>query len=909
VHNAVLNIATSYLIASTAPAIGVHSPAQIVDPASKGPDPEAANATDVIAYPTLEGLFGEMDYCECEHCRSILSPAAYLVNLLQFIDLKQLDESGDEILPRTYTQENPQDVLFRRRPDIQHLPLTCENTNTPLPYIDVVNETLEYFVTNNLKLDNYTGHSTDEDAMPEELLASPQFVTDKAYDTLAGKPLNPGDPPPLLPPTGPLPFHRPLENLRRYFDGFETPLPEVMEALRKDDSLERPDPADPTHPGEYGWRDILMEELRLSRAEYTLLTNSTITLGQLYGYPSTTPEPDVLAGLSNAKAFTRRVGISYEDIFEILKTRFVNPHSALIPKLERLGVSFATLKTLNESPLTGQDWLDLLPKPLPEASRYGGNIETWVKNDENYKDIIGLLTVTNPIPGLIRKLEEVGIPFATLKSLKEAKISDAEFDALLPPDLDVSRYGGDVKKWVKENLDDAGDDCSFDKLEFRYADPAKTNEPVRAFEFVRLIRFIRLWKKLGWTIEQTDKAITALYPADQAPEDPDDAENLQRLDNGFLALLPRLGVVGRVMDALQLKPEKDLLALLACFAPIDTHGAASLYRQMFLSTTLLKQDGAFADDGFGNFLADTGPRLVAHAEALRAAFSLTDDELSQISAALGFGAETTLSLDNISAVFRRGWLARKLRLSVREFVLLTRFTGLDPFLDPFVAPDPPNPTILRLIKLVDHLRTAELKPAEALYLVWNQDVSGKSVPDEKETLEFVRSLRGDFATIESEFTLVDDPDGQIARSKMSLVYGSEATDTFFGLLDNKVVTDVPYSQPQLTLKQTILDAAPELIAYDNLRKRLSFNGGVMPDATRDALKDASGATQIFRTAVDELYENSRAFFDRYPDPELLRLHDAFIASNDKVVPYSQEQATLNKTLSENRQIEQDVGAG
>ena len=53
------------------------------------PAPRGSSASrqrgDVIAYPTLEGLFGEMDYCECEHCRSILSPAAYLVDLLHVL--------------------------------------------------------------------------------------------------------------------------------------------------------------------------------------------------------------------------------------------------------------------------------------------------------------------------------------------------------------------------------------------------------------------------------------------------------------------------------------------------------------------------------------------------------------------------------------------------------------------------------------------------------------------------------------------------------------------------------------------------------------------------------------------------------------------------------------------------------
>ena len=43
-------------------------------------------------------------------------------------------------------KKTPYGVLAERRPDITNLPLTCENTNTALPYIDVVNEILEYWV-------------------------------------------------------------------------------------------------------------------------------------------------------------------------------------------------------------------------------------------------------------------------------------------------------------------------------------------------------------------------------------------------------------------------------------------------------------------------------------------------------------------------------------------------------------------------------------------------------------------------------------------------------------------------------------------------------------------------------------------------------------------------------------------
>lgn len=746
VHHAVLNIAVSYLTASNAPGIGVHSPAQIVNPA---PNPHAG---DVIAYSTLESLFGEMDYCACEHCRSILSPAAYLVDLLQFVDRPTVPPG----------KTNPQTVLLERRPDLQHLPLTCENTNTPLPYIDLVNETLEYYVTHNLSLANYKGHNTTADATPAELLANPQFVSDMAYETLAGRPAQPGDPPPLLPPTPPLPLHQPLENLRRYFTRFAVPLPAAMEALRQSDSVER------ANPTEYGWRDILMEELRLSRAEYTLLTDRTLTLQQLYGYPPATTQNQVLAGLANARAFARRLALSYEQVTEILKTRFVNPNARLI--------------------------------------------------------------LTDPTG--------------------------------------------------------AGDLCRFDTLEFRYANPDNNANRLGPFEFVRLYRFIRLWRKLGWSIEQTDQAIAALYPAEQTPDQPAEATNLTRLDAGFLTLLPRLGVLRRVMDRLKLKVKKDLQPLLACFAPIDAQGAASLYRQMFLSPALKAQDGAFADDGFGHVLG--GPaKLLAHAETLRAAFQLTDEEFGAITEALGYDANTPLHLDTISAVFRRGWLARKLKLSVREFLLLTAFSGLDPF----AAPDPPAPPVLRLLDLLGRLRAAALKPVQALYLLWNQDISGRSAPDEAAITGLARGLRRDFAAIEGEFALADDPDGQIARARLALVYGNEATDRFFGLLSRAVVTDVAYTHAQATLEQPILDAAPGSIAYDHLRKRLAYSAGVMPDATRDALKGLAGVTQAFKDAVDALYQKSRAFFDRYP--ELLAHYAAYVAS---AAPEAQRRSDLLAAL-------------
>ncbi|GAH44062.1 unnamed protein product, partial [marine sediment metagenome] len=456
-----------------------------------------------------------------------------------------------------------------------------------------------------LSLGDYPGHTTGGGAPSEELLANPEFVRDKAYEILAG-----GNPEEPLPPAMPLPLHQPLEKTRRFFERFEAPLPEVMEAVRKDDAIERPVPADPV---EYGWRDILMEELRISRAEYKLLTDrslslrdDSLTLRQLYGFPPGTLEDDVLACLSNVKAFTRRMGITYEDVIEILKTRFVNPNSALLPRLERLGVPFITLYKLKRGDIALDEFNEAIAPHLDPA-QYDGSIAAWVTDEANgganYTRIMSLITLAESI--------------ATWEATKDYSRDDCVrptsplagstlyYECTTPG----TSGGSEPRHWptapgktykdgdVVWTCRDGPSVCGFDKLKFCYADPEKLTQNIRAFEFVRMFRFIRLWRKLGWTIEQTDKAIAALYPADQAPDQLDDVVNLERLDNGFLTMLPRLGVVKRVMDALKLKLGKDLLPLLACFAPIDTHGTASLYRRMFLGPA---RDGAFEDDGYGH---------------------------------------------------------------------------------------------------------------------------------------------------------------------------------------------------------------------------------------------------------------------------------------------------------------------
>ena len=86
--------------------------------------------------PNWNNLFQSGDLCECEHCRSVLSPAAYFADLLTFLKDR-----------RAKSGRMAKDILFDRRPDLGFIELSCDNALTPLPYVDVVCEVLEAVVT------------------------------------------------------------------------------------------------------------------------------------------------------------------------------------------------------------------------------------------------------------------------------------------------------------------------------------------------------------------------------------------------------------------------------------------------------------------------------------------------------------------------------------------------------------------------------------------------------------------------------------------------------------------------------------------------------------------------------------------------------------------------------------------
>jgi hypothetical protein len=107
------------------------------------------HTTPVRAIPSISQFFEplkgfadlikDQPWCDCEHCQSVLSPAAYFVDLMYYIEQNILKDSfkGKETHPLH---------LQIRRPDLWELDLTCKNTTEYVPYLDVVNEILERYL-------------------------------------------------------------------------------------------------------------------------------------------------------------------------------------------------------------------------------------------------------------------------------------------------------------------------------------------------------------------------------------------------------------------------------------------------------------------------------------------------------------------------------------------------------------------------------------------------------------------------------------------------------------------------------------------------------------------------------------------------------------------------------------------
>lgn len=320
----------------------------------------AGSILEIGPIPDWQALFGTIDFCACEECASAHGAAAYFVDVLRFL--------GE----RRANPQDPQSIrsaLFARRPDLGEIELSCENTNTPLPLIDLVNEVLENavvppapfvpfdlppafetdlsqsvttgaladafnpplqpgarvdmlepgarwrvrddaFAYSVIKTDNVlrvAARSRQTGGSPGELRALPEYRNANAYVELAQSvyPWN-------------LPFDLPHEEAKVFLAHLGVLRAELIEALRPTQ-----EPFDPNSPAV-----ILLaaERLGLTDMERKIIVGEPLM-------PPRQPEDFwggmPVAALTTVQALLDRSGLRYAELEELLATGFVNPAASV----------------------------------------------------------------------------------------------------------------------------------------------------------------------------------------------------------------------------------------------------------------------------------------------------------------------------------------------------------------------------------------------------------------------------------------------------------------------------------------------------------------------------------------------------------------------------------------------------
>jgi ABC toxin-like protein/neuraminidase-like protein len=891
---------------------------------------EKAKTKLISHFPTLESLFGSLDYCECEHCRSVLSPAAYFVDLLHFLDpeenvwkntmdiwkqrhvgapypfkdlsewepfkAKWKSEHPDQPDAEPNTEKSPYEVLVERRPDLPHLQLTCENTNTTLPLIDLVNEILEFYVANNAVkksgMEGFAGYDTGTVTTPE-LLAEPQNIVSAAYNHLkeARYPLT-------------LPFDLWLETVRRFFEHFETPLWQVMETFRPSDELFASAQA-------YDRAAIFAEYLGISPSEYAVFTDSDL-MGrwfELYGYNTEGEALEVAVDengqridLNSAKALSRRLGVSYKEVAEIIQASFVNPELDALSIVWKIGLGVSdVVRYLKE-------------KGNPE---YAAEKEAF---EERLQSLLQETSSTLALTDLIVKLDGLKDRFRRALVLRDRSTS-----------------------------------CNFDTTQIEYADPIDPSKPFAdALVFLRINLFVRLWKKLGWTIEETDQALRVFVPGD-----------IQTLTAGNIGEWLRTALFYLVhlksLDERVKIGKNSRLRLLTIWSKLSTAGKNPLYAQLFLSRSVLKNDPVF-DDPLGEYLSKEGIEKTAqatrflvieeqvaptdkldpqafsqeqgiwvsydeiraeqqltflgiltdqkkdelkaahpskvfesllnkvqkqakefffvkgHLVAIQGALNLTADEIGSILADAEMKLETAeLSLDNISSLYRYGLLAKALKLPVRDLLALKALTGLDPCKPLSATPitkiddDHPFNKTLRFVEMVELVKESGFGIEDLDYLLRHRfDPVGKYRSDPNAPLMLVKTLAAELRRIRAEQAVPSDPKiitDDLLREKLNLTLPADVVEKFFGFLRDSLefsakIENVSKDQK---LDPTIYEVDGIRVAYDATRKwqRVTHIGMLTDDRksailgkiaapAADAPQDRKDAYVNFTGLLDEI---------------------------------------------------------
>ena len=276
------------------------------------------------AIPGYDDLFGAMAFCDCADCQSIFSPAAYFVDLMQFIER--------HVLSKHFTGSKASHVLNLkvRRPDLWSLPLTCENTNGLIPYLQVINEICETYIAKNKGF----GGSLSNRSAVEDFVYKQEIALEKPSwknQVFAFQ----------------QPFHMPLASLSIYLGHFDKTRADVAVVLNRPQA------------------EVAKARLGISEKELELITvpeTALAFLQQVYGIPFAVSGGNITP--LDAQLLLAPMGMDRKQLGKLLAGKFVTSDGTDAIKIVAEKIGPASIQNDIER-VKG-----LTPKALDRAHRF-----------------------------------------------------------------------------------------------------------------------------------------------------------------------------------------------------------------------------------------------------------------------------------------------------------------------------------------------------------------------------------------------------------------------------------------------------------------------------------------------------------------------------------------------------------
>jgi len=614
-----------------------------VNPAALG-GPELADQLRK-QLPDWASLFGRLDLCECAECRSVYGAAAYLVDLLQLIN-----PSG--------SKPKPIEALRRRRRDLEFLKLTCENTNTLIPYIDLVNEALESYIVYGYTLHNDTSPSSlaEDLAVNREYGESfPESVTSGAATAVkhAVFPLS-------------LPYDRSYHATQAYLGLLGTNVHELKTTV----------PAG--HPA-YA---LAGDYLGLSSTERNIwLGRLDRELREFYGYAADSVPVEGLWGeyfanttLSGTPVFERADG----PIRHSFHKELPSPQLPRSFSVRWTGILVPTQSRRTRLSFDGESkgyrfWLNDVLK-----------LDFWNRNEVGHTEVLSLQaghTYKIKIEYLcggsggewtnLQWENEQGDPehiprnqlrcnrpwhyvlSAVPEFLRRTELSYHELLELLQ-----TRYMNPNPESPNVWIEAQGDPSDLENSWLRGL-TFDNYAPLRDAH-----RFLRLQRKLGWSIRDLDQALTAHG----------------RERESFLVELADSIRLRREIGENRISREE----LYSLWTDLDASGDNSLYAKLFLNKALSNPpDPDFGPLSGGKEIRGHQLPLLSKKSQLLAVLRWKEGDLRAVTEEIGLaGPDAKLNLANLSKLHRYALLARSLSVAVPEMLALLRLTDALPFRSP-----------------------------------------------------------------------------------------------------------------------------------------------------------------------------------------------------------------------------------